>query len=110
FYQDNRPLDDWPSFYAERRLGPLLRLAMDSGHLPVELGRKVEKLMTRLPELCGPTVAPALLHGDGHQNNFISTARGAVLIDPSIYYGHPEIDLALVDYFHAVPPEVFEDR
>jgi fructosamine-3-kinase len=24
------------------------------------------------------------------------------------YFGHPEIDLALVDYFYAVPPDVFE--
>jgi len=100
FYQDNRPLDDWPSFYAERRMWPLLRLAMDSGHLPADLGRQVEKLIARLPELCGPTVAPALLHGDAQQNNFISTAAGAMLIDTAtIYYGHPEIDLALVDYF-----------
>jgi protein-ribulosamine 3-kinase len=109
FYQDNRPLDDWLSFYAERRVAPLLRLATDSGHLPADLGRQVEKLMTRLPELCGPAVAPALLHGDAQQNNFISTANGVLLIDTAaIYYGHPEIDLALVDYFQVVPADVFE--
>jgi len=109
FYQDNRPLDDWPSFYAERRLWPHLRLAVESGHLPADLAVQVEKLIARLPELCGPTVAPALLHGDAQQNNFISTAAGAMLIDTAtIYYGHPEIDLALVDYFYAVPPDVFD--
>jgi protein-ribulosamine 3-kinase len=108
FYQDNRPLADWPTFYAERRLWPHLRLAIDSGNLPLEVARQVEKLIARLPGLCGPSVAPSLLHGDAQQNNFISTASGAVIIDPAVYYGHPEIDLALLDYFQAVPPDVFE--
>jgi protein-ribulosamine 3-kinase len=107
-YQDNRPLDDWPSFYAERRLRPLLRMAIDSGHLPLAVARQVEQLIGRLPELCGPGVAPALLHGDAQQNNFISTENGAVLIDPAVYYGHPEIDLALLDYFQPVPQDVFD--
>ncbi len=29
------------------------------------------------------------------------------MIDASPYYGHPELDLALVDYFSPVPPELF---
>lgn len=106
--QDNRPLDDWATFYAERRLRPLLRLAIDSGHLPLAQARPVEKLIARLPGLCGPQVAPALLHGDAQQNNFISAASGAVVIDPAPYFGHPEIDLALVDYFQDVPPDVLD--
>jgi fructosamine-3-kinase len=105
---DNRPLDDWPTFYAERRLRPYLRLAVDAGRLPAGVAAQVERLIGRLPELCGPTVAPTLLHGDAQQNNFISTAAGAVAIDPAIYYGHPEVDLALVDYFEPVPAEVFD--
>jgi len=108
FQQDNRPLDDWPSFYAERRLRPSLGLAIDSGHLPAAVAGQVEKLIARLPELCGPNVAPALLHGDAQQNNFITTASQAAVIDPAVYYGHPEIDLALLDYFQAVPPDVFD--
>jgi fructosamine-3-kinase len=107
-YQDNTPLSDWPTFYAERRLGPGLRLAIDAGHMPPDVGRQVEKLMARLPELCGPDIVPTLLHGDAQQNNFISSERGAVVIDPAVYYGHPEIDLAYIDYFQPVPDDVFE--
>jgi fructosamine-3-kinase len=106
--QDNRPAEDWPTFYAERRIRPYLRLAVDAGRLPAELARDVERLIARLPELCGPAVAPALLHGDAQQNNFISTAAGAVVIDPAPYYGHPEIDLAAVDYFEPVPEDLFD--
>jgi len=106
--QDNTPASDWPTFYVERRLEPGLRLAIDSGNMPAVLIRQVEKLIARLPELCGPEVAPTLLHGDAQQNNFISTAMGAVVIDPAVYYGNPEVDLAFIDYFQAAPDDVFD--
>lgn len=107
FYQDNRPLLDWPTFYAERRLWPRLIGAIDAGHMPTTAIRQVERLIARLPELCGPPVVPSLLHGDAQQNNFISTEIGAVVIDPAVYYGHSEIDLAYIDYFQPVPDDVF---
>ena len=107
-YQDNTPLDDWPSFYAERRLLPMLKLATDSGNMPLEVRRQVEALIGRLPTLCGPTIQPTLIHGDAQQNNFISTDTGTVIIDPAAYYGHPEMDLALIDYFQPVPDDVFD--
>jgi fructosamine-3-kinase len=107
-YLDNTPLVDWVEFFRERRLAPRLRAAVDSGHLPSAVVRHVEKLSRRLHGLCGPSVEPSLLHGDAHQNNFLSTAAGPVLIDPAVYYGHPEMDLAFVDFFAPVPEEVFE--
>lgn len=107
-YQDNRPLLDWPEFYRARRLGPRLRAAVDSGNLPLDLVAQVEKLSARLEGLCGPEVEPALLHGDAHQNNFLSTARGPVMIDPAVYYGHPEMDLAYVDFFAPVSDALFQ--
>jgi fructosamine-3-kinase len=106
-HQDNRPMSDWPAFYIERRLWPRLVGAINSGNLPTEVIRQVEKLISRLPELCGPEVVPTLLHGDAQQNNFLSTERGAVVIDPAVYYGNPEVDLAYLDYFQPVPEDVF---
>jgi protein-ribulosamine 3-kinase len=106
--QDNTPLNDWSTFYAERRLWPGLRLAIESGNLPSAVARQVERLISRLPELGGPEIAPSLLHGDAQQNNFISTDMGAVVIDPAVYYGNPEMDLAAIDYFQAVPDDVFD--
>jgi protein-ribulosamine 3-kinase len=107
FYQDNRPLVDWPEFFWQRRIEPWLQAGVDSGRLPTTLITQVEKVGRRLEELCGPTVQPTLLHGDAHQNNFLSTAQGPVLIDPAVYYGHPEMDLAYVDFFAPVPDELF---
>jgi protein-ribulosamine 3-kinase len=101
-YQDNTPHADWVDFFRQRRLATRLRAAVDSGNLPLNIVPQMEKLSARLPELCGPKVEPSLLHGDAHQNNFLSTARGSVLIDPAVYYGHPEMDLAMVDFFAPV--------
>jgi fructosamine-3-kinase len=106
--QDNRPVPEnrWPDFYLERRLTPALRTAVGSGHLPADLAAGVERVAARLPNLSGPEPRPSLLHGDAQQNNFISTADGAVAIDPAPYFGHPEIDLAQVDFFRPVPADV----
>lgn len=106
-YQDNRFMNNWPAFYAERRLWPRLMGAVNAGNLPADIIRDAEKLMLRLPELCGPDMPPALVHGDAQQHNFISTEMGAVVIDPAVHYGHPEMDLAYVDYFHPVPEDLF---
>ncbi len=107
-HQDNTPTGNWPEFYAERRLRPGLRLAVDSGNMPSVLVRQVEKLISRVPELCGPAVEPTLIHGDAQQNNFISTEAGAAVIDPAVHYGHPEVDLALVDCWQPMPVDVLD--
>lgn len=107
-FQDNRPAEDWLTFYIERRLWPRLFGAIDSGFMPTPIIRQVEQLISRLPFLGIPEVQPVLLHGDAQQNNFISTPNGAMVIDPAVYYGNPEIDLAYVDYFQPVPNAVFD--
>lgn len=106
--QSNQPSASgtWAGFYAERRLRPALRHAIDSGSLPAELARGTDRVAARLPVLCGPEPVPSLLHGDAQQNNFVSTANGAAVIDVAPYFGHPEADLALVDYFSPVHPAV----
>ena len=107
--QDNNPVSSnrWVDFYTERRVVPLLRSAVDSGHLTQDVAGSVDRLLQRLPSLCGPEPQPTLLHGDAQQNNFVSTDFGAVATDVAPYFGHPEIDLTLVDYFHPVPDDVF---
>jgi fructosamine-3-kinase len=108
--QDNRPTSTgtWAEFYAERRLRPRLRDAVDAGRLPAELASRVEGVLGRLGSLCGPEPLPTLLHGDAQQNNFVSTDGGAVIVDAAPYFGHPEMDLALIDYFEPAPDAVFD--
>ena len=107
--QDSRPVpaNRWADFYAERRISPLLRAAAGSGYLPADLAAVVGRVAARLPALAGPEPRPSLLHGDAQQHNFVSTSGGAVAIDPAPYYGHPEVDLAQVDFFGPVPGDLF---
>ena len=106
---DNSPVgsNTWTEFYAVRRVLPYLRTARDAGSVDATTTAKVEALVARLPELAGPDPGPRLLHGDAQHHNFLSTDAGAVMIDVSPYFGHPELDLALLDYFAPVPPETW---
>jgi fructosamine-3-kinase len=108
--QDNRPVPGatWAEFYTARRLLPRLRGAADSGHLPAALVPALERVAGRLPELAGPEPVPALLHGDAQQNNWLVGDAGVALIDVAPCFGHPEWDLALVDYFDPVPAALFD--
>jgi fructosamine-3-kinase len=92
--------DDWPAFYAEHRLEPLLRAARDRGALP-ETG-PIERVIERLPDLAGPPEPPARLHGDLWSGNVLAAADGRPrLIDPAAYGGHREVDLAMLRLFGA---------
>jgi fructosamine-3-kinase len=95
--------DDWPAFYAEQRLAPLLRAAVDRGALPD--AAPVEAVIGRLPELAGPPEPPARLHGDLWGGNVLAAADGRpCLIDPAAYGGHREVDLAMLRLFGAPSP------
>jgi fructosamine-3-kinase len=105
----NDPTEDWPSFYAERRLRPLARLASERGALEPAGVAAVERVCGRLPELAGPAEPPARLHGDLWGGNVMAGADGLPwLIDPSAYGGHREIDLAMLRLFGAPSERVFD--
>jgi fructosamine-3-kinase len=86
----------------------LLREAIQSGRLPTQLISRVHAISDRLDYLVGAEPQPVLLHGDAQQNNYLSTDGGAVLVDTSPFYGHPEYDLACIDIFEPVPATVFD--
>jgi len=104
----NDPTPDWPSFYAERRLRPLARLARERGALSASGIAAVEGVCGRLRELVGPPEAPARLHGDLWSGNVLADAGGRPwLIDPSAYGGHREVDLAMLRLFGVPSQRVF---
>jgi protein-ribulosamine 3-kinase len=109
-FQDNRPVatNTWIDFLRERRIEPFLRQAIDAGQLPPEFVARITTFAERLHTLAGPDPTPSLLHGDAQQNNYLSTDVGAVIVDASPFFGHPETDLAMIDMFDPVPNEVFD--
>jgi fructosamine-3-kinase len=104
----NDPTEDWPTFYAERRLRPLARIAGERDALSSAGIRAVERVCERISELTGPAEPPARLHGDLWSGNVMADADGRPwLIDPSAYGGHREVDLAMLRLFGAPSERVF---
>ena len=94
---DNTESDDWPGFYAERRVLPYLRAAVDRGAVDVGQAADIERVCARIEDLAGPPELPARLHGDLWAGNVHWDVRGrAWLIDPAAHGGHRETDLAMM--------------
>jgi len=106
--QLNTVTDDWASFYWTSRLEPQLRLAADRGLVDTAMRRSFEALERGLPERVGPQEPPSRLHGDLWAGNLHVDEEGeAVLIDPAVYGGHREVDLAMMRLFGGFGERVF---
>ena len=97
--QSNEKHKDWTLFYIQERLLPQLNLAKTKSLL----SDKEVPSFDRLYKLCShlfPDVKPSLLHGDLWAGNYLIASDGSpYLIDPAVYYGHSEVDLAMSRLF-----------
>jgi fructosamine-3-kinase len=106
--QDNTPCETWPEFYVKRRLEPQVRAAVDHGHAPSRWRRDFDRLFARMTELTGPPESPARVHGDLWGGNVMADEHGApCVIDPAVYGGHREMDLAMLRLFGGASPRCF---
>ena len=92
---------NWPTFYVENRLQFQAALAVKNGYMTPELQNLLELLYNKIPELLSGTEdKPSLLHGDLWSGNYLIDKNGrSWLIDPAVYYGHREADLAMTSLF-----------
>ncbi|WNM32982.1 fructosamine kinase family protein [Streptomyces sp. Li-HN-5-11] len=96
----NVPGSDWPRWYADHRVLPYLRRAVEAGTLSRSEADVIERALERLPSLAGPAEPPARLHGDLWNGNVLWGDDGEVrLIDPAAHGGHRETDLAMLHLF-----------
>lgn len=106
--QINNFTDEWLEFYNLFRIQYQLKLAIDSGKLETNLIRKSENMFRNI-EQDFPGVKPSLLHGDLWSGNYlIDKSSKNVFIDPATYYGHREIDIAMMKLFGGFSNDIYE--
>ncbi len=92
--QDNKRKDMWVDFYINQRIYPHLL----SGNFPLSTISLFEKFFINVEKFF-PEEDPSLLHGDFWQGNFLMSTDGIFLIDPAIYFGFREMDIAMTKLF-----------
>lgn len=97
--QDNSYKDHWADFFIENRLQAQLKMAVDQHLVEADLLNKFDRLFAKIADYF-PEEKPSLLHGDLWSGNFMVGANGEpVIMDPAVYFGHREMDLAMSHLF-----------
>jgi fructosamine-3-kinase len=100
--QDNTRADDGVVFWIDQRVRPLCEQARRSGTMP-DVRTQLDALRAKRDRF-GPVEPPARLHGDLWWGNVVAVAGAPCLIDPAVYGGHREVDLAMLALFGGVSP------
>ncbi|MDD3078612.1 MAG: fructosamine kinase family protein [Paludibacter sp.] len=100
---------NWTAFYFNKRLLFQYKLAEKNRLISDSLRNNFRKLENKIDKIIGPTdELPVLLHGDLWSGNYLCNKSGAaVLIDPAVYYGHREADLAMTKLFGGFSPAFY---
>ncbi|MBE93736.1 fructosamine kinase family protein [Marinobacter sp.] len=97
--QKNRLTDDWGAFFLRNRLGVQVGMIGNANvrkEFEAVLERQCDELTRFLNEHCEH---PSLLHGDLWSGNVLCDSAGPWLIDPAVYYGDREADIAMTELF-----------
>ena len=107
-HQPNPQMASWIDFFREQRLLYMIGIARESGELPSELERRLMRIADQLERYLIEPAQPALIHGDMWKTNVIARdGRVAGIIDPALYYGHNEMELAYMTLFGGTGAEFF---
>lgn len=100
--QKNTPKERWVDFYRECRLMPQIEMAKP--YLGTAALGKFDRLLSRLDSYLREPETPSLLHGDLWSGNVLCGGDGkAWILDPAVYIGDFETDLAMTELFGSLP-------
>ena len=106
--QQNNHHKEWSDFYINERLKPQITLARSKNLLQHTDVPKIETMVQVGHDLF-QNVTPSLLHGDLWSGNYLISTNGTpYLIDPAIYFGHHEVDIAMSKLFGGYGPSFYD--
>lgn len=101
--------DSWIDFFRTHRLSYFRDRALDASAIDDRASERIDALAVDLDAILTEPGAPALLHGDcWRENVLVREGTVAAFLDPACYYGHPEAELAYVDWTEAYGEPFFE--
>ncbi len=107
-HQINDKTDSWCDFFFNNRLLFQYKLAEKNGYANKELQKGIIKIEKKISVLLSHNVAPSLLHGDLWNGNYLVRNDGnPMLIDPAVYYGDRETDIAMTLLFGGFPDDFY---
>ena len=107
--QKNTFSSDFTDFFVENRLKPQVKLAYNANLLKKKQILQFENLYKHLSGIF-PNEKPCAVHGDLWSGNYIcGVNEKAIFIDPAVYYGHREVDLAMSLLFGGFSTEFYQN-
>ena len=106
--QKNGWCEHWGEFFLNQRLGFQISLVRDKP-LQQEFAHQLGLLKSQMIAFLNERVQkPSLLHGDLWSGNYLCDQNSVWLIDPAVYWGDNEVDLAMTEMFGGFACEFYE--
>ncbi len=104
--QTNEFTDNWIIFFRDKRLNSIFELINNDNPMSSHINQRIEKLLKNIHDFIPNNPIPRLLHGDLWAGNILyNNGKLVGLIDPGIFFGHNELEIAYLTWFNFVNEE-----
>ena len=104
--QTNEFTDNWMVFFRDKRLNSIFELINNDNPMTSHINQRIEKLLKNIHNFIPNNPIPRLLHGDLWAGNILyNNGKLVGLIDPGIFFGHNELEIAYLTWFNFVNEE-----
>ncbi|MBI04253.1 MAG: hypothetical protein CMI96_00370 [Pelagibacteraceae bacterium] len=108
--QPNDQTANWVDFFCKNRLINVYDAICKNDPMPKEINTKIESLIKNINNYIPKNVTPSLLHGDMWEGNILFNNNKVIgLIDPGIFFGHNEMELAYLRFFNFINKKFVND-